>query len=382
MNIREAFERHFGLPALAAVRAPGRVNLIGEHTDYNEGYVLPVAIDFQVEIAARSRPDRQVRLFSLNFTRETSFPLDAIAFDRKDPWSNYVRGVAHFLQEAGYPLGGMDAAIHGDVPVGSGLSSSAALEVAAATAFERVCGFEMEGREKALLCQKAENRFVGMNCGIMDQFISCLGKADHALWIDCRTLEYEQVPLSLSDVRIVIGDTNKRRGLVDSEYNARRRECEEATAAFARIYPGVRALRDVPPNLFRQHADTLPPVVRQRAGHVILENERVLQAVASLRKGDLETFGQLMNASHNSLRDLYQVSCFELDTMVALAHRVPGVLGARMTGAGFGGCTVSLVRAESLARFQQEVGTGYRSRTGLEPKFYICRACNGAGDVA
>ncbi|MCC6444649.1 MAG: galactokinase [Armatimonadetes bacterium] len=379
--IREAFEKHFGFAPDAAVRAPGRVNLIGEHTDYNDGFVLPVAIDFQVVMAVRPRAGRQVRLYSANFERESAFSLDNIAPDRHEKWSDYVRGVALYLLEAGFSLGGMDAAIYGDVPIGSGLSSSAALEVAAATAFERLNGFRMDGAQKAKLCQKAENAFVGMNCGIMDQFISCLGQAEHALLIDCRSLGYEQVPLDLGGYRIVIGDTGKRRGLVDSEYNARRKECEEAAAFFAGLYPRVRALRDVTYEQYAKHADSLPSTVRKRAGHVVSENERVLRAVSALREGDLGAFGRLMDESHESLRDLYEVSCPELDVMVELARAVPGVPGSRMTGAGFGGCTVSLVSAESLDHFQKEVAAAYRARTGLEPKFYVCRACDGAGPI-
>ncbi|MFX0062578.1 MAG: galactokinase [Candidatus Hermodarchaeota archaeon] len=378
--IRQAFQQQFQYTASVAVRAPGRVNLIGEHTDYNDGYVLPVAIDFQIQIAAHPRSDRQVHLYSLNFERATSFSLDNITFDSIDSWSNYIRGVAFFLEKTGYSLSGIDAVIYGDVPIGAGLSSSAALEVATATAFERINNFNLGGREKALLCQKAENEFVGMNCGIMDQFISCLGEADHALLIDCRSLEYKQVPLNLKDAYIVIGDTNKQRGLVDSEYNTRRQECEEAVRIFAQTLPHVRALRDVTPEQFHQLSDQLPPIVRKRAKHVVFENERVLQAESALHKGDLEEFGHQMNASHSSLRHLYQVSCFELDTMVELARNVPGVFGARMTGAGFGGCIVSIVQAENLDRFKREVGKEYRLRTGLEPKFYTCRASGGTSD--
>ncbi|MFX0095997.1 MAG: galactokinase [Candidatus Hodarchaeota archaeon] len=379
--IQEAFEDYFNYSPTAVVRAPGRVNLIGEHTDYNEGYVLPVAIDFQVLMAARARSDKLIHLYSLNLGRASYFSLANLIFDSEDLWSNYVRGVAFFLEKEGYSLLGMDAFVHGNVPLGAGLSSSAALEVATATVFERISNFNLDGRKKALICQQAENEFVGMNCGIMDQFVCCLGKEDHALLVDCRTLEYNHIPINLKDAYIIIGNTNKQRGLVDSEYNARRQECEKAVETFAQILPNVTALRDVTPEQFHQHRDRLTPVAQKRAEHVITENERVLQSVSALRKGDLEEFGHLMNLSHESLRNLYQVSCFELDVMVELARKVPGVWGSRMTGAGFGGCTVSLVQAESVDQFQKEVGPKYRSRTGLKPEFYICRAQNGASEA-
>ena len=363
-------------------RAPGRVNLIGEHTDYNDGFVLPVAIDRDVLVAARPRRDRTVRLYSLNFGARSRFSLDAIERARARSWSNYVRGVALYLQEEGISLRGMDAVVDGNVPIGSGLSSSAALEVASATALLALSEAELDAVRKALLCQRAENRFVGVNCGIMDQYISALGRAGHALVIDCRSLEYELVPLTGGDVRVVVADTTVRRGLAGSEYNVRRRQCEEAVQTLGQLLGrDVRALRDVSVAELEAHKEALPEVNRRRAEHVVAENARTLEGVAALRGGDLARFGELMNASHVSLRDLYEVSCVELDTIVEAAWKVPGVLGARMTGAGFGGCAVALVREQAIAEFQASVGAAYRSKTRREAQFYVCQVVDGSGEV-
>jgi len=363
-------------------RAPGRVNLIGEHTDYNDGFVLPVAIDRDVLVAARPRTDRTVRLYSLNFDARSEFSLDAIDHDRAQPWSNYVRGLAFYLQEAGLPLRGMDAVVEGNVPIGSGLSSSAALEVASATTFLTLAEVELDPVKMALLCQKAENRFVGVNCGIMDQYISALGRAGHALLIDCRSLEYELVPVAGGGVRVVVADTGVRRGLAGSEYNVRRRQCEEAARTLGRLLGReVRALRDVSVAELAAHGGALPEVNRKRAEHVVSENSRTLEGVAALRRGDLARFGVLMNESHVSLRDLYEVSCAELDALAEAAWRVPGVLGARMTGAGFGGCAVALVREEAIAEFQARVGEAYRAKLGREAQVYVCQVVDGAGEV-
>jgi galactokinase len=372
-EIRTRFETLFGRPPTTVVRSPGRVNLIGEHTDYNEGFVLPVAIDRAILIAAAPRHDREVHLYALNFDEGTEFSLNRIERDEGRPWSNYQRGVTLVLEERGLPLVGMDACIWGDVPIGSGLSSSAAVEVATAFAFQILSGFELGRVEMALLCQRAENEFVGVQCGIMDQFIACLGRRDHALLIDCRSLDYKHVPLP-PEAAIVVCDTMVRRGLVDSEYNARRREC----AAGARLL-GVKALRDVPVEEFERRRGELPEVVRRRCRHVIYENRRTLDSVEALRRGNLAEFGRLMNESHRSLRDDYEVSCRELDVMVEAAQRVEGVYGSRMTGAGFGGCTVSLVEAEAVEGFRDQVAQDYEAATGIEPSIYVCRAEDGVG---
>jgi len=367
----EAFERVFASRPTLLVAAPGRVNLIGEHTDYNEGYVLPAAIDRHVVIAAAPRTDRRVCLYALDFRGASEFSLDDVRPDSQQPWSNYPRGVAWALQQAGYQLTGCELCITGNVPIGAGLSSSAAIEVATAYAFQLLGDLALDGVRRALLCQKAENEFVGMRCGIMDQYIISLGKRGHALLIDCRSLEYRLVPIP-TGCSLVICDTKKRRGLVDSEYNTRRRECEAGAKAL-----GLRALRDITPEAFQARQDVLDEVTRKRCRHVVTENQRVLEAVQALEAGDLARFGQLMNASHLSLRDDYEVSCPELDAMVEAAWAQDGVLGARMTGAGFGGCTVNLVLSEATEAFQRNVARRYIQATGLVPEIYVCSAEEG-----
>ncbi len=391
INMRQKFEEIFGCQPATVVRAPGRVNLIGEHTDYNDGYVLPVAIDRSILMAADPRPDRQVVLHALDFDQRAEFSLDDIRHDDQYPWSNYQRGVAFFLQERGFELPGMNAVISGDIPIGSGLSSSAAVEVAAAYAWQVLSGFSLSRVELALLCQQAENEFVGMKCGIMDQFISALGQRDHALLIDCRTLEHELVRLGAIAQRgsvtpvfatIVVCDTMKRRGLVDSEYNARRRECEEGVRLLRKHLPEVKALRDVSPAQFERYQQDLPDVVRRRCRHIVYENERVLQSVEALKGDDLATFGRLMNESHVSLRDDYQVSCRELNVMAEAAWQVEGVYGSRLTGAGFGGCTVSLVAGDAVDRFRARVAAEYQAATGVEPQIYVCAVEDGVGEAS
>jgi len=377
-TLQTEFGRAFGRLPTHIFRAPGRVNLIGEHTDYNDGFVLPMAIDRAVWIAARRRDDQRVRMLALDFgNARAEFRLDQpIERDSANAWSNYVRGVAWALQQRGAKLCGLDLAIHGNVPRGAGLASSAALEVCAVTTFVEMASVAISKIEIAQLCQRAENDFVGVKCGIMDQFVSTLAQAEHALWIDCRDLSYQSVPLPRG-ATIVIGDTAKRRGLVDSEYNTRRAECEQAARFF-----GVKALRDVSIEMFKQHEHDLPRLVAQRARHVITENARVLEAVAAAKQNDLATFGALMNASHESLRDDYQVSCSELDAMVEIARTQRGCLGARLTGAGFGGCTVNLVLDDAVEAFVAKVAREYQQRTGLTPHLYVCRAMGGASRVA
>jgi len=379
-SLRAAFEKHFGRAPQVIARAPGRVNLIGEHTDYNEGFVLPVAIDRQVLVAAAPRQDKAVHLYALDFQARASFSLDDLQHDEEQRWSNYQRGVAWALQEEGLELVGLEAAITSDVPIASGLSSSAAIEVAMATTWQLLSGFDLDPVRLALLCQRAENQFVGANCGIMDQFISVLGRRDHALLIDCRTLDYRLVPIP-PGVAIVVADTMKRRGLVDSEYNTRRRECEEGARLLGEYIPGVQALRDVTPEQFDRYAEKLPSVIRRRCRHVINENARVEAAVAALEVGDVARFGQLMIASHQSLRDDYEVSCRELDVMVEAALKIEGVYGSRMTGAGFGGCTVSLVAQEAVPLFRKRVTAEYKAAIGVEPQIYACHASDGAGEI-
>jgi galactokinase len=362
-------------------RAPGRVNIIGEHTDYNDGFVLPAAIDRAVYMAVRPHGGRQVSIFSENFHERSVFSLDEIGYDAEQPWSNYLRGVCYVLEEADFHLRGADVFFNGDVPIGSGLSSSAALEVATATAFLALAEYEVPGAEVARLCQRAENEFVGMRCGIMDQMISVLGKAEHALLIDCRSLESRAIPIP-AGVRLVISDTGVRRGLASSEYNTRRGQCEEGVALLRQALPGITALRDVTPAQLESHKDLLPEEVYRRCRHVVTEDARVLEAVQAMEAGDLAGLGSLLDASHESLRNDYEVSCPELDLMVELARRQPGVYGARMTGAGFGGCTVSLVADEFARDFMRTVGSDYQAATGLDWQIYISKASEGAGEVA
>jgi galactokinase len=381
-RLTEQFRARFGAEPAGLVRAPGRVNLIGEHTDYNDGFVLPVAIDRDIRIAARPRTDRLVRLYSATFDQLSTFSLDSIEPDPAASWSNYPRGVALYLQEAGFALAGMDAAIEGDVPVGAGLSSSAALEVATATAFAELDGLDLSSVQKAVICQRAENRFVGVNCGIMDQFISALGQAGHALLVDCRSLDYDLVPIAGAGLSVVVADTTVKRGLAGSEYNVRRAQCEEGVARLSEMLNRpLKALRDVTLAEVDEHAARLPDLIARRVRHVVGENERTLSAVAALRRGDLARFGQLMNESHRSLRDLYEVSCGELDALVEAAWQTPGVYGARMTGAGFGGCTVALIDTGSVGDYVELVGAAYHARISLTAQFHVCQVVAGAGPL-
>lgn len=353
------------------------MDLMGSHTDYNEGFVLPVAVDMDVLAAGRINGSDEIRIYSQNFDSSSKFVWQDIPLDKANKWSNYIRGVVKFLMEAGVRFQGVDIALNGDVPIGSGLSSSAAIEMSAATLFQNLLGFKMPPTELALIGQRAENHFVGVNTGIMDQFISCLGKKDHALFLDCRTLEYDQVPFKTDKIKLVVCDTMKRRGLVGSEYDTRRSQCEEA----ARIF-GVKALRDVTTAEFEARKVELPEVVRMRARHVIYENERVLESRKVLEEADLGSFARLMNESHDSARDYYEVSCAELDAMAEAARSAPGCLSARMAGAGFGGCVVSMVENSAVEGFLDHTSGLYRKLTGARPGLYVCTAEDGAGVVS
>ena len=371
------FERRFGSPPRFVARAPGRVNLIGDHTDYNDGFVLPMAIDRAVWIAFRPSADGRVRVDSLDFDERGEFDPEALPAHRheaKDPgWLEYVRGVAWAMHGAGLPTRGWEGVLAGDVPLGAGLSSSAALELATMVAFAATGDLEWEPKRMARLAQRAENVWVGVNCGIMDQLISAAGEAEHALLIDCRSLETRAVPMPDS-AAVVILDTATRRGLVDSAYNERRRQCEEAARFF-----GVRVLRDVDAAAFAARADGLEETIRRRARHVISENARTVAAARSLEQGDVARVGTLMNESHESLRDDFEVSRDELDTVVNLARRRDECFGARMTGAGFGGCAVALVARDSVQDFARSVAFDYEAATGLRPAVYVCSATSGAG---
>jgi galactokinase len=366
-TLRHAFEHKFGREPEFLSEAPGRVNLIGEHTDYNEGFVLPVAIDRRVTIAAAPAEGKRVRVYSADFDARDEWQVDAPRRTGRREWRDYVRGVAWVLQDAGHELRGADLAIAGNVPQGAGLASSAALEVAVAGALCAVSGEEVEPQKLAVLCQKAENQFVGVQCGIMDQLAAACSRAEHALLIDCRSLQVERVPLP-DDVAIVVVDSKVQRTLGDTAYNARREECAAAARAL-----GVASLRDAAVG----DVDRLPQPLNRRARHVITENRRVLEAVAALRSENLNRFGELMYESHASLRDDFEASTPELDLLVELASWTEGVIGSRLTGAGFGGCTVSLVHPEAVHDVQTAVVDGYYERSGLAAEMFICRAAGG-----
>jgi len=366
--------------------APGRVNLIGEHTDYNGGYVFPAALTFGTTLLIRKRNDRMSRFASTNVPIRRTISMDNIVFDKEDDWVNYPKGIMDALRKRGFSFGGYDFLYDGQIPNGAGLSSSASIEVVTAYALLAMEGATMDKADMARLAQEAENRFVGVHCGIMDPFAVAMGRENYAILLKCDTLEYRYVPFRLQDYTLVIGNTNKRRGLADSAYNERRRQCDEAVRYLQTRLPGLELLGQLSPEQFRAHADAIPdPVVLKRARHVVEENERVQESVKALERGDLSRFGQLMNDSHDSLRDLYEVTGRELDAMVDAARNVPGVLGSRMTGAGFGGCTISLVHKDSVETFKREVGRTYRDKTGLNPDFYVCSIGDGVkqleGDV-
>ncbi len=379
-GLMERFRKLYGNEPLL-VQAPGRVNLIGEHTDYNEGFVFPAAIEFQTQIAIAKRPDRRIIVTSENYAERVEFDLDHLPKAPRNHWSDYVVGIVGLLERKLGGLPGADLLLHGDVPQGAGLSSSASLEVAVCTAFLELSGKRMEGVAIALLCQQAENEFVGARCGIMDQFISVHGKKNHALRLDCRTLEYRLLPIP-PDVRLVICNTMVRHSLSGGEYNERRAECEAGARFFAERIPGVRSLRDVTLEEFEKFGGHMPEVIRKRCHHILTENLRVLQAAEALQAGDLKLFGRLMGSSHASLRDDFEVSCEELDLMVRLAVQNKGVYGARMTGGGFGGCTINLVQQSHVESFRENVAAGYEKGTGRAPEIYISSAADGASRLA
>jgi len=375
--IEEAFQQIFGSPPEVVVRAPGRVNLIGEHTDYNDGFVLPAAIDRAVTYAGRRRSDRHVRVYSEDFKATVEFDLDDIQKADENTWSNFLRGVSKFLEGDGHRLTGADIAFGGNVPREAGLSSSAAVEVGATAFWNKLLGLGLDPVYAVKLSRRTENAFVGVPCGIMDQFISALGRRDHALFLDCRDLTYRHVPLR-SDVKIVVCNSGVKRALAQSEYEVRLKQCREAVAKIAATGRNVKSLRDVTSSDLAAARGAMDSLLWRRAHHVVSENERTLEAVKVLQSGNLERFGELMNQSHESLRDDYEVSSKELDTLVELARHQPGVLGARMTGAGFGGCTVNLVRADAAESFAQAVAKGYQEALGLKAEIYVCQASDGA----
>ena len=361
-------------------RAPGRVNLIGEHTDYNDGFVMPAAIDFYTWVKISPLETRKLQIHSENFDEEVEVDLDDRNLARRGHWSDYPVGVAVTFEKAGHRLRGARLEIRGEVPIGSGLSSSAAIEVATACALVANSGLSIDRRELALLCRQAENEFVGARVGIMDQFVSLFGEAHKALLLDCRSLEFRLLPVP-DNVRLIICNTMVKHELASSAYNERRAQCEAGVEHLQRYLPQVRALGDVTVEQLEQYGRDLPDVIYRRCRHVITENERVLLAGDALERGDLHEFGRLMAESHRSLRDDYEVSSSELDVMVELAQPVEGVYGARMTGGGFGGCTVNLVAAEQTDEFRARVAEGYERALKLKPEIYVCNASNGAEEI-
>jgi galactokinase len=370
-----AFQARFGRQPEIVVRAPGRANLMGEHTDYNDGYVLPVALDRAAWIAASPLAEFEARLHALDLDEAAAFSFRCIP-PRNGDWADYPRGVAWALQGNRLRLTGREAVLTSSVPAGSGLSSSASIEVAFAYTWQMLSGFELDRRELALLCQRAENVYVGVNCGILDQMASACGVEGHARMLDCRTLESELVPLP-EGVAIVVADTKVRRQLASSEYNVRRAQCEEAVKILSEYLSGVRALRDVSLDGLERFKEHLPEVIYRRARHVVADNERVLQAAAALRQEDVIAVGALMKACHISLRDDYEVSSPELDVLAEAAWEVEGCYGARLTGAGFGGCTVALVAVDAVPDFEAHVAAAYEAAFDRKPDIYVCRSANG-----
>jgi len=361
--------------------SPGRVNLIGEHTDYNGGYVFPCALSFGTYLLTRENNERQVNFATTNFDHRGIVNLDEPFENEGKSWINYPVGVLNEFRKMAKEIDGMDLLYSGDIPNGAGLSSSASIEMVTAFAMNQLFGFRMDRMELVKLSQRAENLFVGVNCGIMDQFASGMGAADHALFLNCDTLEFERVPLNLEGMKIVIANTNKRRGLADSKYNERRAQCESAVGAL-RAGKKIRNLSDLDLDEFHSLEHLVnDEAERKRAKHVISENGRTLAAIEALNAGNIEKFGKLMNQSHDSLRDDYEVTGRELDTLVDEARKIDGTIGSRMTGAGFGGCTVSIVRDDAVEIFIRDVGKGYAEKTGLTADFYVAEIGDGSKQI-
>jgi galactokinase len=378
VRIQRDFRQCFG-PEELVVRSPGRVNLIGEHTDYNQGLVLPAAVDKAIVLAVRARADRRCRFFSADLGQVFEGSLDRLV-PSDPPWANYLLGVLAELCTRGCPVSGVDCAFGGDLPIGSGMSSSAALECGFALALEHRFGLGLGRVELARLAQRSENQFVGVACGIMDQFACLLSRSQHLIRLDCRDLSYAYVPCRRSDVRIVLCDTQVRRTLAGSEYNLRRTQCEAALAALRNQGQPVQSLRDVTLAMLHQHQDRLDPLIWRRAVYVVEENQRVLDTCALLERGDFTGVGALMNASHRGLASQYEVSSRELDVLQAAAVACPGVLGSRMMGAGFGGCTINLVEEAALPTFQMRMAEAFGNQLGKEPRMHVCQL-TGGGEV-
>ena len=362
-------------------RAPGRVNLIGEHTDYNDGFVLPMAIDRETAVAITPRNDRLIRVYTANYNQSAEFDLDVERERQNGYWLNYIEGVARILEQKNVKLTGADLLIWSDVPTGAGLSSSAALEIVSGLALSEISNQTIDRTTLAQIGQQTEHDFVGVKVGIMDQFVSANARAGHALLLDCRTLNYENVPLDTKNTAVVMCDSLVSHELASSEYNTRRNQCEQAVEILKIFLPNIIKLRDVSISEFEKYAAELPEIIRRRARHIITENERTLNAATALKNNDLETFGKLMWASHASMRDDYEISCRELDILVEIARKINGVLGARMTGGGFGGSTVNLVKRDCLEEFKEKISTEYQQKTGIELKILVSEASEGASEI-
>ena len=382
--IQQFQELYKGEGEIRSYFAPGRVNLIGEHTDYNGGHVFPCALTLGTYGIVRSRSDRKLRFYSANFERlgviETS--LDELVPDPKANWTNYPKGVMWAFEKRGYKLThGLDILIYGNIPNGSGLSSSASLEVLTGVILKDTYGFDVSMVDIALIGQDSENNFNGCNCGIMDQFASAMGKKDHAIFLDTNTLHYEYAPVVLEDAKIVITNSKVKHSLVDSAYNDRRNECETALKELKAAVK-IESLGELTEEEYEAHKDVIKDAVRQkRAKHAVYENQRTIRAVEALKNQDVELFGKLMNASHESLRYDYEVSCKEIDILVDLAQAMPGVLGSRITGGGFGGCTFSIVKNDAVDTFISEIGKTYQEKVGHEAEFYVVDIGDGAGVI-
>jgi galactokinase len=381
-TLRSSFENQFGdANDLQYAMAPGRVNLLGEYTDMNDGFVLPMTVDRGVYFGIRARTDDRVCVYSVRYDELVEYPLDTPPTSEAGSWSSYVVGVVEELRRRGLIAAGFEAVFDGDLDLGAGLSSSAALEVATAIALQHLTGFSLDAIEMVKLCQYVEHHYANVLCGIMDQFASRVGRKDHALFLDCRSLEYKNIPIELGEYRIVIVSSGVKRSLAASAYNARRAECQVAVDFFSQQDSNVTALRDVTAKMFEEFSADFPANVRRRCRHVIAENSRVLEAVERLEKGQLEEFGSLMTASHNSLRDDFEVSCEELDLLVKIATSTEGVLGARMTGAGFGGCTVNLVHKDAIATLENRLDEEYASSVQSQHEVFLLRGNLEAGPI-
>jgi galactokinase len=374
--VKQSHVEEYGKAPEIIASAPGRVNLIGEHTDYNEGFVFPMAIDFTVRVAITRRKDSHLRFYSVEYKDRKRATLPTLRYRKEDRWANYPKAIIAEFLERGHGLGGMDITIHGDIPQGAGLSSSAALEIATGLAIQDLYGIEIGREELAKLAQRAENEFMSIKSGVMDQFISRLAKEGHAMILDTRFLTYHYVPLALKGVKILITNSKVPRGLVDAEYNRRREECKKCVEILQARKPGS-ALRDYSSADVRESMGLIPESTRKKCLHVVEENQRVMEAEEALRKKDLVTFGKLMNRSHESLRDLYEVSCPELDWLVKRAWETDGVYGSRLTGAGFGGCTVTLIEEDAVALYREHI-VQYERIFGFRPELYICKPSAGA----